>query len=201
MRLRHFYKVNHKKEPIPGSNIKRKSKPSPLSQWKEILDLCCEPSEIDCTCGPRYFVKLDTNGKPVPGSLIKRYVYPKMETGMKYQEINWRSVCCPSGIPFNYAINFLFDTEDASATILLNGDPVDTVSGGVPKTGTFFVQPGDTVHISIVSEGNCSSYSLTWPEDSASNSLFGDLEEDFEIIETEGPYDLVIDLYNGTCGE
>src|SRR5688572_27311833 len=101
MKLRHFYKVNHKKEPIPGSNLKRKSKPAPLSQWREILDPCCSPTDIECTCGPRFFVQIDGIGKPVPGSLIKRFVFPKMEQGIKYMELDWKSSCCPTVTDLN----------------------------------------------------------------------------------------------------
>jgi len=39
MKLRNFYKIDHTKKPIPGSNVRRKSKPKPLSQWKEIIPL------------------------------------------------------------------------------------------------------------------------------------------------------------------
>lgn len=91
MKLRYFYKVDHNKQPIPGSNIKRKSKPG--NQWKEI-DTCCNPLQVSCTCGFRFFVQLDGRGKPVDGSLIKRDGWPKMEDGINYQEVDWMSPCC-----------------------------------------------------------------------------------------------------------
>lgn len=93
MKFRHFYKINHKKQPIPGSNVKRKSKPG--NQWVEILDPCCSlTNEVDCTCGPRFFVQLDRLGKPVPGSLIRRTSWPRMDEAIKYQEIDWEDPCC-----------------------------------------------------------------------------------------------------------
>jgi hypothetical protein len=94
MKLKYFYKINHQKQPIPGSNVRRKSKPKPLSQWKEITKLCCNPPEIDCTCGPRFWVQVDGANKPVDGTLIKRDKYPLMSDGIKYQEIEWKSPCC-----------------------------------------------------------------------------------------------------------
>lgn len=92
MKLRYFYKIDHNKQPIPGSNVRRKSKPG--NQWKEITSACCEPITVDCTCGPRFFVQLDGRGKPVDGSLIKRTGIPQMTDGIKYQELQWKSPCC-----------------------------------------------------------------------------------------------------------
>ena len=92
MKLRYFYKIDHNKQPIPGSNVRRKSKPG--NQWKEILSPCCYPLDVDCTCGPRFFVQLDGRGKPVDGTLIKRTGLPKMEENIKYYELDWKSPCC-----------------------------------------------------------------------------------------------------------
>lgn len=94
MRLRYFYKINHKKEPVPGSNVRRKSRPKPYSQWKEITPVCCDPAAIDCTCGPRFWVQIDGVNKPVDGTLIKRDAYPLMAENIRYQEIDWKSPCC-----------------------------------------------------------------------------------------------------------
>ena len=92
MKLRYFYKISNKREPIPGSNIRRKSKPG--NQWIEILNPCCTPLTIDCTCGPRFFVQLDGIGKPVDGTLIKRKQHPEPIDNIRYMEIQWESVCC-----------------------------------------------------------------------------------------------------------
>ena len=94
MKINHYYKINpNTKQPIPGSNVKRKSSPGRF--WREILDVCCDTLEtITCTCGFRYFVQLDGKNKPVPGSLIKRKDYPNMSENIKYQEINWLPACC-----------------------------------------------------------------------------------------------------------
>jgi len=93
-KLRYFYKINYKKEPIIGSNISRRSKPKPLNQWKEIVPICCNPDEIDCTCGYRYWIRIDKANKPIDGTLIKRDSYPLMAENIRYQEIDWKSVCC-----------------------------------------------------------------------------------------------------------
>ena len=92
MKLRYFYKVNHLKQPIPGSNLRRKSKPG--KQWVEILKPCCSPQDIPCTCGPRFFIQIDGLGNPVDGTLIKKNLFPKMEDGIHYQELQWKSPCC-----------------------------------------------------------------------------------------------------------
>jgi len=83
--------MNHKKEPIPGSNIRRKSKPG--NQWVEILNSCCYPPEIDCTCNPRFFVQLDGIGKPVDGTLIKRKRHPEPIDNIRYMEVQAPDCC------------------------------------------------------------------------------------------------------------
>lgn len=93
MRLRYFYKIDHKHQPIPGSNVRRKTKPYG-HQWKEIDLPCCDPLTVPCTCGPRFFIQLDGLNRPVDGSLIKRFVWPRMETGIRYSELPWKSDCC-----------------------------------------------------------------------------------------------------------
>jgi hypothetical protein len=91
MRLRYFFKFDHKKEPIPGSNVRSKSKPG--NQWAEITPICCEPDSIECTCGWRYFVQLDSKKNPVDGTLIKRKAWPKMDDGIHYQEVQAPDCC------------------------------------------------------------------------------------------------------------
>jgi hypothetical protein len=96
MKLRYFYKLDQKKQPILGSNIRRKSKPAG-HQWKEILDPCCNPNDVDCTCGVRFFVQLDGAGKPVDHTLIKRKSFPEMDGAIRFYEIPWKSPCCLPG--------------------------------------------------------------------------------------------------------
>lgn len=93
MKLKYFYKTDHNKQPIPGSNIRRKS--SPGKQWKEILTPCCNGvASIPTTSGPRFFVQLDHNNRPIDGSLIKRNGIPEMVREIKYLELEWRKACC-----------------------------------------------------------------------------------------------------------
>lgn len=110
MKLRYWYKIDHKKQPIPGSNIRRKSRPGASHQWKEILDPCCSPVDVICTCGPRYFVQLDGKGKPVDGTLIKREDQPKNNLpegtdGNKLYEIRWKSPCCVFNLDYSFVTN------------------------------------------------------------------------------------------------
>lgn len=141
MKLRYFYKIDHNKEPILGSNVRRKSKPAG-HQWKEIIDICCTPPDpISCICGPRFFVQLDNSGKPIDQSLIKRNSYPKMTEGIKYLEIqNSVNDCCTS-------INWtqLMDVGvTGTFSITVNGilKVLSTVNG---DSGTLKVKGGDTI--------------------------------------------------------
>jgi len=145
MKLRHFYRIDQNtKQPIPGSNMKRKSSPGKF--WKEILDPCCSPTTIDCTCGPRFFIQIDGLGKPIPGSLIKRFLFPKMEQGIRYVEINWKSVCCNN-------ITWDFNAEDSTGelTITVNGYP--KVSSTITSDGVFKPNFGDTIEITVQNDG------------------------------------------------
>jgi len=145
MRLRHFYRINHKSQPIPGSNVKRKSKPG--NQWKEILDPCCTTIQtIDCTCGPRFFVQLDGSGKPVPGSLIKRNSWPKMEENIRFQEINWESECCdyvdvvvnfPNSTEDNMKVTFIGLEGQGTYTTGYHGDGEESVTVHLPGKGKY----------------------------------------------------------------
>lgn len=93
MKLRYFYRIDpNKKQPVPGSNVRRKSKPGRF--WKEILLPCCATTNINCTCDARYFVQIDGLNRPVDGTLIKRFTWPKMDEGIRYVEIDWRNPCC-----------------------------------------------------------------------------------------------------------
>lgn len=104
MKMRYFYKIDNNKQPIPGSNIRRKSKPNG-HQWRELFDPCCQPNSILCNCGPRFFVQLDGLNRPVDGSLIKRTAYPNMTQGVKYMEVQWMDSCCILDIaPFSASI-------------------------------------------------------------------------------------------------
>lgn len=110
MKLKYWYKIDHNKQPIPGSNIRRKSRPGASHQWKEILDPCCYPEEISCTCGPRYFIQLDGRGKPVDGTLIKRVDqprnnFPESTDGYKLYEIRWKSPCCVINLNYSFVTN------------------------------------------------------------------------------------------------
>jgi len=118
MKLRYWYKVDQNKQPIPGSNVRRKSRPGPSHQWKEILDPCCNPLDVECTCGSRYFVQLDGRGKPVDGSLIKRIDGEKPEgtDGNKLYEIYWKSPCCI------YTIDWSFVTNDSPGFLRIYSD-------------------------------------------------------------------------------
>mgnify|MGYP000443934654 CR=1 FL=1 len=141
MKLRYFYKIDHNREPILGSNVRRKSKPAG-HQWKEIVDICCTtPPAISCLCGPRFFVQLDNAGKPVDQSLIKRFSWPKMTEGIKYLEIqNTINECCTT-------INWtqLIDVGvTGTFSITINGilKVLSTVNG---DSGTIKVKATDTV--------------------------------------------------------
>lgn len=144
MKLRYFYKINHKKEPIPGSNIRRKSRPKPYSQWKEITLVCCDPAEIDCTCGPRFWVQIDGANKPVDGTLIKRDAYPLMAENIRYQEIDWKSTCCTGTISWSYQ-----RFTAGSLLVSVNGIPV--VNTTMTGTGNINANRGDTIEVTLSS--------------------------------------------------
>lgn len=154
MKLRHFYKINHNnKQPIPGSNIKRKSSPGRF--WKEILDPCCNPTDIDCTCGPRFFVQIDGLGKPVPGSLIKRFTFPKMEQGIKYMELPWKSECCVPEVPPTYSLTFGFLTngEDSLFQLYLDGGLASNSSSDIPPITYNNLSEGLEILVTVTNNG------------------------------------------------
>lgn len=101
MKLKYFYKIDHKKEPILGSNIRRKSKPG--NQWVEIIPICCTPDSTECSCGWRYFIQVDSRNNPVDGSLIKRKSWPKMAENINYQEIQAPDCCALLNYQFSLA--------------------------------------------------------------------------------------------------
>lgn len=153
MKLRYFYKINHKKEPIPGSNIRRKSRPKPYSQCKEITPVCCDPAAIDCTCGPRFWVQIDGANKPVDGTLIKRDAYPLMAENIRYQEINWKSPCCPVTpafkITWNLSINF-----SISPSLIIKENGVERVNTAIDSSGEFIPAPDALIEI-IADNSTC----------------------------------------------
>ena len=146
MKLRNFYKIDHTKKPIPGSNIRRKSRPKPYSQWKEITPVCCDPAAIDCTCGPRFWVQIDGVNKPVDGTLIKRDAYPLMAENIRYQEINWKSPCCPVTpafkITWNLSINF-----SISPSLIIKENGVERVNTAIDSSGEFIPAPDALIEI------------------------------------------------------
>ena len=93
MKLRYFFKVNAKGDPIPGSNIRKSSKPM-KGRWVEILDPCCVTIlPIHCECNDfRYWVQIDGRGHPVDYSLIKRKHRPENEVS-RYIEVGGIECC------------------------------------------------------------------------------------------------------------
>lgn len=191
MKLRYWYKIDHKKEPIPGSNIRRKSRPGASHQWKEILDPCCSPLDLDCTCGPRFFVQLDGGGKPVDGTLIKRVDQPRNNVpegtdGKKLYEIDWKSACCA-------ALEWSFNPiEPGQLVININGNIVvnaNTLSSGsiIPNTGdeilvavsgatiTTLVVTGGGTFNQTNTDGSGVSYNFVWTN--KKTTVFGQSDE------------------------
>lgn len=109
MKLRHFYRIDKDKKPIPGSNISAYHKPKHAT-WKEIENPCCVTPDIECFCGPRYFVQLDAGNKPVRGTLIKRLKKPEQQS-TRYMEISQYDMCC-------------FSIEGFSAVVVIPESPV-----------------------------------------------------------------------------
>lgn len=150
MKLRYFYKINHKKEPIPGSNIRRKSRPKPYSQWKEITPVCCNPDDIDCTCGPRFWVQIDGTNKPVDGTLIKRDAYPLMAENIRYQEVQAPNCCALITWQFHGLSN-----GSGNMKIYDNGVLIvdDNVIPGDEHSGQFRPSsPTSSIHVIITNE-------------------------------------------------
>lgn len=168
MKLKYYYKVDHNKLPIPGSNVRRKS--SPGKQWREITPICCGAAPVEATGGFRFFLALDHNNKPIDGSLIKRKGYPEMDRKIKYQEINWKSECCttPTG-----DITWEFQGfTDGDMIITVAGEEAVNVSAS--NTGTIAVPIGSEVTISlnnITPGGPRSIIDITGGHDYYSNTL------------------------------
>lgn len=142
MKLKYFYKIDqHNKQPIAGSNIRRKSSPGKL--WKELIPHCCLNTVVSPTNEMRYFVQLDHNGKPIDGSLIKRNGYPEMSTGIHYQELPWKGACCLATITWSFERLDLVGL--GSLAILVNG--IQVLSTSDFESGSFTVEKGDTVEV------------------------------------------------------
>lgn len=180
MKLRYWYKIDHNKQPIPGSNIRRKSRPGATHQWREILDPCCDPLVLDCTCGPKYFVQLDGRGKPVDHTLIKRVDqsrnnFPEGTTGLKLYELDWKSTCCVflnwqfvAGGGGSLVINVngnqvLNQLVDGTGSIRFNlGDTIEIILDPDPTfTGTLNISGGETF-LSTGAAGVPVEYEFTW---------------------------------------
>lgn len=94
MKLRFFYRINQKRQPIPFSNIRRNSKPIG-NRWRELKKPCCEKAEVPCTCDFRYFVQIDGTGSPVDGTLIRRKKFPEPAEGIHFMEVaSSEHECC-----------------------------------------------------------------------------------------------------------
>lgn len=148
MKLRYWYKTDHTKKPIPGSNVRRKSRPGASHQWREILDPCCSPIDVPCTCGPRYFVQLDGKGKPVDGTLIKRIHgnRPEGTDGAKFYELEWKSICCDS-ITWDFAS---LNSTPGSFVITINGNEVvNDIVGNINSEGRLLANVGDTIAVTV----------------------------------------------------
>ncbi len=182
MKLRYFYKIDHNKRPILGSNVRRKSRPG--NQWKEIPLPCCAGISVPCTCGPRYFVQLDGLGRPVDYSIIKRNAYPKMTDGVKYYELPWQPACCTGTISWSLDIN---DTT-GSLVILVNG--VTVVNSSVEEiNGSFQASYGDEISIALNNTG----------PDILTNSLTVNIEG-LNFNSTDSPLTLHTFIWNGEPG-
>lgn len=198
MKLRYFYKIDHKKQPIPGSNIRRKSRPGATHQWKEILDPCCDPLTILCTCGPRFFVQLDGKGKPVDHSLIKRWSLPEMSDGIKYYEIDWMSACCSGELGWDIQ-NTGFDP--GNVTIYING--VIVVNQGNTGNGTVVFPSGATLRVVFEdADGNCSDLLIR----ENGNIIGGGFEtsgedETINNLNVQNTYTVSANIQSGVCGE
>jgi len=118
MKLRFFYRIDQKKDPIPFSNIRRKNKPKGLT-WRELKNPCCSSEKVPCTCGHRFFVQLDSSGNPVDGTLIKRKLFPEPEEGIRFMEVRSSAdECCKITVGFtvNGAVTTSADNIYASVT-------------------------------------------------------------------------------------
>lgn len=164
MKLRYFYKIDHNRQPIAGSNVRRKSKPG--KQWREIQDPCCSPSDIACSCGPRFFVQLDGLGKPVDGTLIKRKQHPEPIDNIRYMEIaSSESECC---VPITWSY-----TNQTQGRLLIKANNKVVVDSLITTTGKYIPNVGDKIHITLtnLSIGSQTSF-LQVMDDDTNEVLF-----------------------------
>lgn len=152
MKLRYFYRIDpNKKQPVPGSNVRRKSKPGRF--WKEILLPCCSTTDISCTCDARFFVQIDGLNRPVDGSLIKRFSWPKMEEGIRYVEIDWKSPCCPVTPAFKITWNLSINLS-TSPSLIIKENGVERVNTAIDSSGEFIPAPDALIEI-IADNSTC----------------------------------------------
>lgn len=152
MKLRYFYRIDpNKKQPVPGSNVRRKSKPGRF--WKEILLPCCATTNINCTCGPRFWVQIDGVNKPVDGTLIKRDAYPLMAENIRYQEIDWKSPCCPVTPAFKITWNLSINLS-LSPSLIIKENGVERVNTAIDSSGEFIPAPDALIEI-IADNSTC----------------------------------------------
>jgi len=145
MKLRTFYKTNHKGEPVPASNIRRLSKPP--GSWREFKNVCCFSEEVSCTCDFRYFVQIDNQGNPVDHTLIKRKKFPENQRlGIRYAEVNWKNICCGD---LTWDLDVL--NTDGSLIIKVNGVEVvnQIAEANTSYTGGVLANVGDTIEITL----------------------------------------------------
>lgn len=129
MKLRFFYRIDQKKDPIPFSNIRRKNKPKGL-KWRELKNPCCSKEDVPCTCGPRFFVQLDNSGDPVDGTLIKRKLFPEPEEGIRFMEVRSSAdECCLITISLTTNGAVTTSADDIYSSITSVTSPA-TLSGG-----------------------------------------------------------------------
>lgn len=141
MKLRYFYKIDQNKNPIPASNVRRKSKPDG-HQWKELLNHCCDPITVPCTCDFRYFVQVDPRGNPIDQTLIRRKNRPEPEEGIRYMEVkSSKNICC--GI-----VNWQFITPDLTGSMSISKNFNEIINRVIADTGSF--RPVHGEHISIL---------------------------------------------------
>jgi hypothetical protein len=95
MKLKSFYRLDKKGNPIPGSNIRRLSKPTQTGRWLLAKNICClTPSTPACTCDFRYWIQIDYAGNPIDHTLIKRKKRPE-NVSNRFMEVF--GICCEEG--------------------------------------------------------------------------------------------------------
>jgi|ERR1044072_2028091 hypothetical protein len=176
MKLKNFYRIDKNNKPVPGSNIRRKSKPL-HAKWEEIKNICCNPLEVPCTCGPRYFVQIDYKGNPIEGTLVKRFSKPEGTSGLRLAEIDWRDKCCITyGLDYN-----LLGTGDGSLVITVNG--VEVLNITEAGSGTIQYTSQDNIVVTLNNETNCANLTISGDYTfSESNSGDDPITTNFETI-------------------